>query len=369
MALNEAEARKNSATALDETTGVTSEVAQREHPREEDHAPGRRQMLSAQVPAKSEKDSTASPSKGRAGTERRERSRTAALETAGERSMARQVKKPLNEHGASGRRQQPQVQEYDKSEESTTSKESTEVEDEHSPLAPTSRPDLVPRDSQGPFPMKGHRRTKGDSDHQSSPEQTSSSDESSGDASSEAIEGASANPLNSHPNAFVRASYRLSAKIIRRRMKSAADKTEQLAGQAQSDAVDPIEGTSRGTLSEPTLAERHSDLLSDYPPDLRASIEDGMVATLDQMSTQASQLGTDSEAASLAPLEGTPEDSSPLEVCSGEDWLSESPARAQPTILLVIIVSNLTAPLQRKDLSHVVQINPVLCILRPLPQA
>ncbi|KAL1421979.1 hypothetical protein MTO96_003969 [Rhipicephalus appendiculatus] len=76
-------------------------------------------------------------------------------------------------------------------------------------------------------------------------------------------------------------------------MAAAARKAEEAAGRAQLYAADPIEGTSRGTQSERTLAERHSDLPLDYPPDLAARINAAMARTFAQMHSEGEQLITD----------------------------------------------------------------------------
>lgn len=133
---------------------------------------------------------------------------------------------------------------------------------------------------------KGHRETEGDSDNQSAPEWISSGDESSVVASSGATEGASAFPSKGYENEFVRASVRLEEKHKRLRM-------EYVARLASSDAVDPIEGTSSGTLSAPTHAERRLDKLSDYLSDLSTIIREGMVNTVRQGNTEAEKLLTE----------------------------------------------------------------------------
>lgn len=187
--------RKRSETALQETTGETSVAAQREDPREKHHASGRGQQSRAQEHSESE-ENTASSSKGDAGTERRECSRSASHDTAAQRSVAAQLKKARNEHEPPSRRQPSEVQKYAESEgdsTASTQQASPNIQEEHSHVASISRADLAPRDSQGPLPMQGHRRMIGASDNQ--PDSASACGAASLDELKEIIEGGMVNTV------------------------------------------------------------------------------------------------------------------------------------------------------------------------------
>ncbi|KAH8030709.1 hypothetical protein HPB51_011496 [Rhipicephalus microplus] len=93
---------------------------------------------------------------------------------------------------------------------------------------------------------------------------------------------------------YVRAaSLRHTTKDTRRRVTSVADKTEGTSSRTQSYPVDPREGTSRATLSEPTYTESHLDIRLDYLHELRERINDATNQMFGQMGAEAEQLATD----------------------------------------------------------------------------
>ncbi|KAL3218782.1 hypothetical protein MRX96_031321 [Rhipicephalus microplus] len=267
----------------------------REYPRDEDRAPSHRQESWAQEPSESQEGNNAAVFRERAGADPRERCSAASHDAASERFLAPQLQKPRSEHGTPDRRQQSQVRGYNESDSgpTSTSKATGEVQESGS-VASSSSSFLVPRDVQGQFPMKGHRRATGDFDNKPASEEASSNDESSRAASSGASEAASAYQSNTYGSEYVRAaSLRHTTKDTRRRVTSVADKTEGTSSRTQSYPVDPREGTSRTTLSEPTYAESHLDIRLDYLHELRERINDATNQMFGQMGAEAEQLATD----------------------------------------------------------------------------
>ncbi|KAL1421976.1 hypothetical protein MTO96_003966 [Rhipicephalus appendiculatus] len=236
-----------------------------------------------------------------AGTGRCERSSTVPHDTAAEGFVAANLKDARQQHGAPGRRQRSQAEEFAESEVTrTTSHGNVGIQgEEHNPVASTSHADILPRDSQGPIPAKG------EPDNYSASEQSSSGDESSGVASSGGTEAASAFPSVPRRPAFVRALSRLSTTSRRPRMKAAVGETEEVAGRAQSGPVDPVEGTSSGPMSEPTHPERHSYTPLDHPHDLSARVNDAMVEMVTQRITEVQRLRTEMQQLGMRAREST----------------------------------------------------------------